>query len=183
MDRRLRRLIAIAVAAVTCLVFVTAPLPAEQRDPVQQASSALRVNRVHTLHLSGFGATYDVSGSRIPLTSYHADVDVARDAESSPQGFLKAARANHAIIRAVPLGTEVTFTAGGRSYIGFINGDHEVDRVHTWVDDPLLGHVRVETLFRGYQPGSRGIPFPMHITQSRGNHPSLDLWLSAVDIR
>lgn len=182
MDRRLRRLIVLSAVAVVWLLLVTAPVPAQQRDPMQAAFSALRAGRVHTLHLTGFGATYDASQSRVPLTSYAADVDVAQDASSTPQGFLKAARASHAATRAVPLGTEVTFTAGGRTVIGIINDGNEIDRVHTWVNDPALGQVMVETLFRDYEIGTRGVPFPRHITQSYGNRPALDLWLSAVDV-
>jgi hypothetical protein len=183
MDQRLRRLITLGAVALVCLLLITAPVPAQQRDPVQMAFSALRANRVHTLHLTGFGATYDVGQSRVPLTSYDVVIDVARDAASTPQGFLKAARANQARTRPVPLGTEVSFTTGGRSYIGYINDDNEVDRVHSWIDDATLGHVMVETLFRDYEADGRDVPFPRHITRSHGAYPALDLWLSAVDVK
>jgi hypothetical protein len=184
MDQRLRRLIAMGAVALVCLLLITSPVPAQQRDPLQAAFTALRAGHVHMVHLTGFGATYDdVSRSRVPLASYEADVDVARDAATTPQGFLKAAHDNHAGTRAVPLGIEVTFTAGGRSYIGYLNGNDEVDRVHTWVDDAVLGHVMVETLFRDYESSARGVPFPRHITRSHGGRPVLDLWLSAIDIQ
>jgi hypothetical protein len=182
MDQRIRRLISMSAVALICLLLVTARVPAQQRDPLQAAWRAMRAGTVNRLHLTGFGATYGVDRVRVPLPAYAADIDLARDVASTPQGFLKAARANDATTRLVPLGTEVAFTAGGRSYIGFINDDNEVDRVHSWVDDTVLGHVMVETLFRDYETGARGVPFPRHITRSHGNRPALDLWLSAIDV-
>jgi hypothetical protein len=143
-------------------------------------------------------------GRRVPLTSYEADVDfsqgemrvrlvgeagaaqpqpVAGHSQqiwSTPQGFLKAARANQATTRVVPLGAEVSFTAGGRHYVGLINARNEVDRVQAWIGDPALGDLPVETLFRDYDKTPLGVPFPTHITQSLGSHPLLDVWLSAV---
>ena len=54
------------------------------------------------------------TGRRVPLTSYRADIDVTRDAMTTPQGFLQAARAANATVRAVPQGTEVSFTPVAR---------------------------------------------------------------------
>ena len=97
-----------------------------------------------------------------------------------PQGFLKAARANKATVRVVPQGTEVSFSANGRRFVGLLNARNEVDRVHTWVDNPVLGDMLVETVFRDYERGPSGVLFPMHITQSQGGYPALDVWLSVV---
>src|ERR1051325_4978463 len=97
MDQRIRRLISMGAVALVCLVLVTAPVPAAQRDPVQSASIALRAHRVSSLHLEGFGATYAPHGPRVPLGSYQADVDFSRDTTleqiaAIPQAFLNAAR-------------------------------------------------------------------------------------------
>jgi hypothetical protein len=99
---------------------------------------------------------------------------------STPHGFLKAARLNKATTRAVPHGTEVAFTSGGRRFVGLINANNEVDRVQTWVDDPVVGDTLVETLYRDYDRSAAGVRFPMHITQSQGGYPALDVWVSAV---
>jgi len=99
-----------------------------------------------------------------------------------PQGFLKAARVNKATVRPVPQGTEVSFTASGRRFVGLINARHEVDRVQTWVDNPVLGDMLVETIFRDYEKSPGGVLFPMHITQSQGGFPALDVWLSVVTV-
>jgi hypothetical protein len=173
--------------ALVCLVLVTAPVPAAPRDPFQAAFVALSAHRVTTLHLEGFGATYAQHGPRVPLTSYTADVDVTQGSTSdsklmTPQGFLTAARAAKATVRAVPTGTEVSFTTGGRTVIGVITAGNEVDRVMTWVDGQGAGDTLVETLFRDYEKTASGVWFPTHITQNRGGYPALDLWLSAVAV-
>jgi hypothetical protein len=136
---------------------------------------ALGARQVHTLRSHGFGATY-ASGRRVPLASYTGDIT------SSPQGFIKAARAANASVRAVPLGTEVSFTTAGRRFVGLLNERHEVDRVHTWVDSKGNGDAMVETLFRDYEKTPSGILFPRHITRSQGGRPTLDVWVSAVSM-
>jgi len=186
MDLRIRRLLTLCAVALVCLVLVTAPAPAQQRDPVRAASIALSVHLVNTLHLEGFGATYAPSGPRVPLMSYEADIDFAQDRTeqigATPQGFLKAARAARATVREVPQGAEVSFTSGGQTFVGLINASNEVDRVQTWVDDQGLGDLMVETLFRDYEKTASGVWFPTHITQNHGRYPSLDVWVSAVTV-
>jgi hypothetical protein len=178
-------MLTMSAVALVCLVLVTVPVPAAQRDPLRAASIALSAHLVTAVHLEGFGASYGEDGRRVPLDSYRADVDVTRDAMSTPQGFLKAARAAKASTREVPQGTEVSFTAGGRTFIGLITAGNEVDRVQTWVDRQGRGDQFVETLFRDYEKTAGGVWFPTHITRNHGNEPSLDVWLSAVavDIR
>jgi hypothetical protein len=185
MDQRLRRLISMGAVALVCLILVTAPVPAAQHDPLRAAAIALDAHRVTAVHLEGFGATYAPGGPRVPLPSYTANIDLAGTGDAiwtSPQGFLNAARAAEAAVRDVPLGTEVSFTAGGRTVVGVINARNEVDRVQTWVDDQGRGDQMVETLFRDYEKTASGVWFPTHITQNRGRYPSLDVWLSAVAI-
>ena len=167
--------------ALVCLVLVTAPVPAAQRDPLRAASIALSAHLVTTAHLEGFGATY-VANARVPFPSYRADIDLARDAMTTPQGFLKAARAAQATVREVPQGAEVSFTVNGQTVIGVINANNEVDRVLTWADVRGRGDTQVETLFRDYEKTSSGVWFPTHITKSQGGRPVFDLWLSSVQV-
>ena len=157
-------------------------MPAAQPDPLKTASIALSAHLVLSVHLEGFGATYAENGPRVPLTSYRADIDVTRDAMTTPQGFLQAARAANATVRAVPQGTVVSFTTGGQTFVGLINASNEVDRVQTWVDEQGRGDRLVETVFRDYEKTATGVWFPTHITQNHGNYPSLDVWLSAVTV-
>jgi hypothetical protein len=173
MDQRIRRLITMGALAVVCLVLLTVPVPAQQRDPLRAAFNALGAHKAGTLRFQGFGATYS-AGRRVPLTAYEGGIDL------TPQGFLQAARANGATVRAVPQGSEVSFTVGGQAFVGLLNLRDEVDRVHTWVDAQGSGDAMVETLFRDYERTPGGVLFPRHITQSRGRQPSLDVWVSAV---
>jgi hypothetical protein len=193
MDQRIRRLISMGAVALVCLVLVTAPVPAAQHDALRAASIALDAHRIATLHLEGFGATYSPAPGpgqmprRVPLTSYKADIDLRQPPGgeavwATPQGFLEAARAANATRREAPLGTEVSFTAGGRTFVGVINARNEVDRVTTWMDDQGRGDLMTETLFRDYEKTPSGVWFPTHITQNHGRYPSLDLWLSAVAV-
>ena len=187
MDQRVRRLITMGAVALVCLILVTAPVPAAPRDPLRAASIALGVHRLTALHLEGFGATYTDQRSRVPLASYQADIELTHEAtreqiSSTPQGFLKAARAANATVREVPHGTEVSFTAGGQAFVGLITAGNEVDRVLTWVDGQGRGDLLVETLFRDYEKTSSGVWFPTHITQNRGGYPALDVWLSVVAV-
>ena len=187
MDQRIRRLITLGAVALVCLVLVTAPVPAAQRDPLKAASVALSAHLVRTLHLEGFGATYAANGPRVPLESYVADIDFTQDAVgeeiwTTPQGFLRAARAADATVRDVQQGSEVSFTAGGQTFVGLINASNEVDRVQTWVDDHGIGDLMVETRFRDYEKTASGVWFPTHITQSHGTYPALDVWLSSVAV-
>ena len=181
MEQRIRRLITMGAVALVCLVLVTAPVPAAQRDPLRAASIALGAHLVTTVHLEGFGATY-AANARVPLPSYRADIDLTRDATTTPQGFLKAARAAQASVREVPQGAEVSFTVNGRTVIGVINANNEVDRILTWADVQGRGDTLVETLFRDYEKTPGGVWFPTHITKSQGGQPVLDLWLSSVRV-
>jgi len=64
---------------------------------------------------------------------------------TTPHGFLKAAAANNATSQPVEGGSEVTFTVGGKyRYVGRINARNEVERVQTWIDNPILGATPVE---------------------------------------
>jgi len=90
---------------------------------------------------------------------------------ATPQGFLKAAIANHASTQATDGGTEVSFTLGGKyRYIGSINADNQVERVQTWIDNPVLGDTLVETRYSDYKDFD-GIAFPSHIERSQGGYP------------
>ncbi len=99
---------------------------------------------------------------------------------SSPQGFLKAAEANHATSQASDNGTEVSFSIAGKyRYVGTINADNQVERVQTWIDNPVLGDTLVETRYSDYKDFG-GVQFPAHIVRSQGGYPVLDINVSTV---
>jgi glyoxylase-like metal-dependent hydrolase (beta-lactamase superfamily II) len=98
---------------------------------------------------------------------------------STPHGFLKAALANNATSQPVAGGSEVTFTAGKNKYTGTINTQNQVEKIQTWIDNPVLGDTLVETTFSDYRDFD-GVQFPAHIVRTQGGHPVLDLTTSSV---
>ncbi|ACK49384.1 beta-lactamase domain protein [Methylocella silvestris BL2] len=101
---------------------------------------------------------------------------------STPQGFLKAAFANNAKSEAKGADVEVSFTVGGKyHYIGAINARNQLERVRTWIDNPVLGDTLVETSFGGYKDFG-GVQFPARIARTQGGHPVLDLDIASVKL-
>ena len=98
----------------------------------------------------------------------------------TPHGFLKGAMANQATVKSVPAGTEVSFAISGLStFTGILNSRNQVERVQTWIDNPVLGDMLVEAIYSDYETAG-SLSFPMHILQKQGGHPSLELWVSNV---
>jgi glyoxylase-like metal-dependent hydrolase (beta-lactamase superfamily II) len=99
---------------------------------------------------------------------------------STPQGFVKAAMANNATTRATRGGTEVSFTVGGKyKLVGTLNAQGHVEKVQTWIDQPIVGDMLVETTYTGYKDFG-GVTFPSRILQTQDGHPSLDITVSSV---
>jgi glyoxylase-like metal-dependent hydrolase (beta-lactamase superfamily II) len=99
---------------------------------------------------------------------------------STPPGFIKAAIANHATLRNVAGGTEVTFRLDSKyKMVGFINTHHHVERVRTWINQSIIGDMLVEMEYNGYT-NVGGFWFPTHIVQKEDGFPSLDLTVSTV---
>jgi glyoxylase-like metal-dependent hydrolase (beta-lactamase superfamily II) len=100
---------------------------------------------------------------------------------TTPHGFLKAAAANNATSTPSEGGSEVTFTSGKNKYVGTINAQNEVTRVQTWIDNPVLGDTEVLLTYSDYKDFD-GVRFPSRIVRVQGEHPVLDLTVSAVKI-
>jgi glyoxylase-like metal-dependent hydrolase (beta-lactamase superfamily II) len=99
---------------------------------------------------------------------------------ATPQGFVKAAMMNNATQRQARGGTEVSFTVGGKyKMVGTINGQGQVEKVQTWIDQPIVGDMLVETTYTGYR-NFGGVTFPSKIVQTQDGYPALDLTVSAV---
>jgi glyoxylase-like metal-dependent hydrolase (beta-lactamase superfamily II) len=102
----------------------------------------------------------------------------------TPHGFVNAALANPTTTRTAridgrPL-TVVSFTGhGGFKVEGYVNAEHLIERVDTWVSNPILGEVRIETVYSNYRQ-SGGVMFPMRIVQRQAGFPTLELTVSDV---
>lgn len=121
------------------------------------------------------------AGSNAGPASQPAAVE-ERQAEiiGTPQGFLRAALANHARATPVKKGLEVSFTVDGRHrYVGTLDANSELTSVKTWISNPVLGDTLVETRFFGYKDFG-GVRFPGIIERYAGGYPILDLQVAEV---
>jgi glyoxylase-like metal-dependent hydrolase (beta-lactamase superfamily II) len=100
---------------------------------------------------------------------------------TTPHGFLKAAAANNGTSQpASGGGSDVSFTmAGNHKFIGHINAQNQVERVQTWIDNPVLGDTPVEITYSGYRDFN-GVMFPARIVRTQGGYPVLDITVSSV---
>ncbi|RYG64152.1 MBL fold metallo-hydrolase, partial [bacterium] len=94
---------------------------------------------------------------------------------TTPHGFVRAARASNPTVTAGDAGeSRVEFTLAGRRYEGTIDAKGHVERVRTWIDNPVLGDTPFEVTYADYRPFD-DLMFPSRITRSIGGHPVLEL--------
>jgi glyoxylase-like metal-dependent hydrolase (beta-lactamase superfamily II) len=110
----------------------------------------------------------------------------------TPWGFLKAAAMNNASARAQTVGGKryevVTFNApvqspGGQPYkmVGYIDTQGLVDKVQTWLENPIFGDMLVEAEYTFYRDGANGLKFPAQIVQKRGGWPTFTAYILGAD--
>jgi len=97
----------------------------------------------------------------------------------TPQGFLKYAAGHNPALVTRKVGKQaynvVSFKEGKYTMNGYIDAKTNLlDRVETWLENPLQGDMLVEAKFSDYKDFS-GLKFPAHLVQSRGGFPVLDL--------
>ena len=101
-----------------------------------------------------------------------------------PHGFIRAAQANHATAKSQTVGGKrydvLTFTGQNKAQVnGYINDQHLVERVETWIDTAYLGDTLFEAIYSDYKDVG-GVKFPMKIVQKQGTFPIFDLNVSDV---
>jgi len=97
---------------------------------------------------------------------------------TSPIGFVKAALANNATTK----GNTVAFTVGGKYKVeGTINGQGQVEKVRTWIDQSIVGDMLIETTYSGYRDFG-GIQHPGRMVQTQDGYPAYDITFSAVTV-
>ena len=110
----------------------------------------------------------------------------------TPWGFLKGAAANNATVKAETVGGKkyqvVTFNSpikspGGQPYkvVGYINGQNLVEKVQTWLENPIFGDMLVEAEYTHYREGANGLKFPAQIVQKRGGWPTFTAYVLGAD--
>ena len=89
-----------------------------------------------------------------------------------PHGFIRAATANNATVKSQTVGGKrynvLTFTGQNKALVnGYINDQHLVERVETWIDTAYLGDTLFEAIYSDYKDVG-GVKFPMKIVQQPG---------------
>jgi glyoxylase-like metal-dependent hydrolase (beta-lactamase superfamily II) len=102
----------------------------------------------------------------------------------TPYGFLRAAAARSATATAQATGGRkvavVSFNGENKAKVnGYINDQNMVERVETWIDNPVLGDMLFEALYTDYKDFG-GVKFPTRIVQRQGGYPILDLTITDV---
>ena len=67
---------------------------------------------------------------------------------------------------------------GGQAYrvVGYINNQNLVERVQTWVENPIFGDMLVEAEYSHYRDNN-GLKFPAQIVQRRGGWPVFEAYV------
>ena len=78
----------------------------------------------------------------------------------------------------------VTFDApikspSGKPYqvVGYINRYNMVEKVQTWLENPIFGDMLIETEYTHYREGANGLKFPAQIVQKRGGWPTFTAYI------
>jgi glyoxylase-like metal-dependent hydrolase (beta-lactamase superfamily II) len=101
---------------------------------------------------------------------------------ATPQGFVKAALAHGATVKAAGAGVEISFTLDGRHrFVGILDAKNQVEKVRTWIDSPVLGDTLIESTYSDYADFG-GVRFPRRIVRSQGGFPVLELAVSEVKV-
>lgn len=101
--------------------------------------------------------------------------------QSTPHGFLKLALEAKAQFRKTSTGGETDFTVGDRKFHGRFNAHDDLELVRTWIDNPVLGDMPVETRFHDYRTYGE-LRFPGSITRLVGGQPALRLAVKDVRV-
>ncbi len=58
--------------------------------------------------------------------------------------------------------------------VGYINPANMVERVETWLENPIFGDMLVESIYTEYREGAGGVKYPASIVQRRGGSPTFE---------
>jgi len=130
------------------------------------------------------GHAWNVIGDGAPAAAHEEVEERQLQAVITPLGWVKAAMtANPTMESANINGKEVTaisFTVQGNHKVkGYVNAENLLEKVETWVANPLFGDMLIETNYSDYRDFS-GVMFPGKILQNMGGFPVLDLTVSEV---
>ena len=102
----------------------------------------------------------------------------------TPHGFIKAAQAGNAAARVETVGgvrkSVITVTTPLMVRLeGVLNDQNLVERIETWLANPVLGDMKLEAMFSDYKDFG-GVKFPTRILHRSAGYPVLDLTITDV---
>src|SRR5213596_2865316 len=132
---------------------------------------------------------WDIAGQEAVPAAAERDMRTAVDGRLAqiwltPHGFIKAAIANGATARTETVRgakkTVISFVAPNKAkFEGLLNEQNLVERIETWLDNPVLGDITFEAVFRDYRDFG-GVKFPTRILQREAGYPVLDVTITGV---
>lgn len=99
----------------------------------------------------------------------------------TPHGFIKAAQqdpnvsiSDRHFVRTGRTLKVIGFTTMGKyRATGEFNDQNLLERVVTWVPNPVMGDMQVEIRYSDYRDVGNGVKFPFHVHMHQGDHPFL----------
>ena len=138
--------------------------------------------------LSG-GYAWDIAGQTVAPAAVERDMRSAVVGRTTqiwltPHGFIKAAQAGQAAVRAETVRgvrkSVITVTTPLMVRLeGVLNDQNLVERIETWLANPVLGDIKLEAIFSDYKDFA-GVKFPTRILQRSAGYPVLDLTITDV---
>lgn len=132
---------------------------------------------------------WDIAGQNASPAAAERDTRSAVDGRLAqirltPHGFIKAAMTGGATVKTETVRgakkTVVSFTAPNKArFEGVLNEQNLVERIQTWLDNPVLGDVAFEAAFKDYRDFG-GVKFPANIVQREAGYPVLDVTVTDV---
>lgn len=179
----------------TISIDFAAPALRDDRRRLQAENPALGggfqpvVGELRQVWLLSGGYAWDVAGQTAVPAAVERDMRPAAEGRLAqiwltPHGFIKAAQTGTTTVRTETVrGTRKQIlrvrTSSGVTLEGTLNDRMLVERIETWVSNPVLGDTLFEAMFSGYRE-SGGVQFPTHILQREGGYPVLDVTVTEV---
>src|SRR5437016_2376796 len=183
------------VPSYTMTIDYTTPAMRDDRRRQQAENPPLGggfqplIGELHQIWVLSGNDAWDVAGQNAVPAAAERDLRTAVDGRlaqiwMTPHGFIKAAIANRATARTETLRgakkTVISFTAPNKAkFEGLLNEQSLVEMITTRFDNPVLGDIAFEAVFRDYKDFN-GVKFPAHIVQRSGGYPVLDVIITDV---
>ena len=111
---------------------------------------------------------------------------------TTPWGFLKGAAANNATVKSQSVGgrkynvltwntTQKAPSGIAYKVVGYINSNNLVEKVDTWIENPVFGDMLVENEYTNYRDAN-GVKFPSDMVQKRAGWPTFEAQILGINV-